>query len=69
LRQRPLYHYAKRFPQYHTHTTKDLLISDAQEIFQFIREQNYDVFKDLYEKTRVKLKGGELVDDTARNQK
>lgn len=68
-RQRPLFRYAQKAPLYNRYKQDIFDIYELRELFQFIRQENYDVFKDLYEKTSVTLKGGELVDDTARNKK
>lgn len=36
---------------------------EARELFFFVKEKNYEVFKDFYECSLVKLKGGELVNE------
>lgn len=39
------------------------LREDAREVFQFIREKNYELFKDFYECSTVTLKNGEFKND------
>ena len=34
---------------------------EAREIFRFVRENNYELFKMFYEFSKSELKGGELV--------
>lgn len=40
---------------------------ECQEVFQLVREKNYEVFKLFYECDNVEYKGGEIIDVTPRN--
>ena len=43
---------------------KDIITrGDAREVFQFVRDKNYEVFKDFYELHSVTLKGGIFIND------
>lgn len=39
---------------------------EARELFQLVREKNYSVFKDFYEKSKVKLEGGRFINESTR---
>ena len=34
-----------------------------REVFFLVKECNYELFKDFYNKSKVKLEGGKFVDD------
>jgi len=41
-------------------------IDDIRQMFEFIRAENYELFRQFYELSKVELKGGKLVDVTSR---
>ena len=49
--------------KYRTHT---FVLDEVRELFQLVREKNYSVFKDFYEKSKVELVGGHFVDASTR---
>ena len=49
--------------KYKTHTFN---LEEVRDLFQLVREKNYPVFKDFYEKSKVKLEGGQFVNDSTR---
>lgn len=51
-------------PQY---KTRMFTKQKARELFQFVRERNYEVFKDFYAKSKVELKGGQFVNGTTKH--
>lgn len=61
-----LFQFAKSFTEKRTFK-RPFTKSEAREIFQFVRENNYELFKMFYETAKVGYKGGKLVDETIRN--
>ena len=49
--------------KYKTHTFN---LEEVRDLFQLVREKNYPVFKDFYEKSKVKLEGGQFINDSTR---
>lgn len=64
-----LYSFVKSFEEWHHFKTRSFTKPEVRELFQFVREIDYNLFKDFYEKSRVALKGGILVDDTRSHKK
>lgn len=66
-RRQTLYNFCKRSPNLHyktwTFKAVDLTIEQMREAFQYIRINNYDLFKKFYEWDGVILKKGEFVDE------
>src|SRR5574344_2111872 len=59
-----LYSFVKIFEEKPRFKGRIFSKNDARELFQFVREENYDVFKHFYDTSKVKLDGGILVNDT-----
>lgn len=55
-----LFNFVKTFKEY-TYFQKDIFTKqEAREIFSFVKDNNYELFKEFYECQNVKLKGGKL---------
>ena len=55
-----LYGYASTLKEFDRYKNGVMLKSEARELFQLVREKNYECFKDFYECHTVKLKGGKF---------
>lgn len=62
LKYDSLYSFASKMKETYENRTIRIVQSDAREVFQFIREKNYELFKQFYELHKVELKGGKLYD-------
>ncbi len=63
-----LYSFAFKLKDFDRTTTGNYTTkSEARELFNFVREKNYEVFENFYEGHTVKLIGGELKYDSITN--
>ena len=62
LKYDSLYSFAKHMRKNYKYESTHIIQDEAREVFQFIREKNYDLFKQFYELHTVELKGGKLYD-------
>ena len=69
-----LFSFARRLKDYyvvtsHYVTKSDNLLSrgEAREVFKYIQQNNYELFKMFYECTYVEFKGGKFQNDSKRN--
>ena len=42
--------------------SKNFTLEELRDLFQMVREQNYEVFKMFYESCKVEFKGGKIID-------
>lgn len=62
-----VYSFAKKLDEKQRFKTRAFNRQDAREIFQFVRENNYELFRLFYECGSVKLIGGEFKGELYRN--
>lgn len=57
------YDFVKSFISFSTDSKYFTNIDEMREVFFLVKECNYELFKDFYNKSKVKLEGGKFVDD------
>ena len=60
----PLINLIRSFPVIENFEFFKFSRSECRELFSMVKEQNYEVFKKFYEQSKVKLMGGDFVNDT-----
>lgn len=55
-----LYNYILNLKEKRTLNNENFIKPEVRELFQFVRERNYELFRDFYECKMVTLKGGKL---------
>lgn len=58
-----LFCFCQKLQDYRRYKNYSIIKDEAREVFQFVREKNYEVFKDFYELHSVILKGDKFVNE------
>lgn len=62
-----LYSFVKSFEVAPKYSNRTFDLEEVRDIFQMVREQNYEVFKNFYDMSKVIYEGGKLINGTTKH--